>query len=363
MPALIDAHHLGQGQTGNETWARNVVAELGRRPGQDHLAVTPAGRISLPNSWSAGRVHQVSSFSSRRLAYDLPRLTHRLRPEAMLVQYTLPMFGARHIPGVVVVHDLSFERPEAAAWIPPRALARYRATIRASVRRARMVLAPSEWTKRDLVRTYGVDHDRVLVAGNALDENLAAALAKTPIAPRDTSLTVLTVGTVLPRKNLVVVARAVKVLRERGLPARLRMVGPIPAAGRACAREIQGILGESLEILGPVSTANLARAYRSADVLAFPSRFEGFGIPLIEAMSAELPVVSSTATCLPEVGGAAARYADPDDVEAWVEALAAVLTGEQERRRLTAAGLQRAATFRWSDTVDAVCAALEAAAA
>ncbi len=363
MPALIDAHHLGQGQTGNETWARNVVAELGRRPGQDHLAVTPAGRISLPNSWSAGRVHQVSSFSSRRLAYDLPRLTHRLRPEAMLVQYTLPLFGARRVPGVVVVHDLSFERPEAAAWITPGTLARYRATIRASVRCARMVLAPSEWTKRDIVHTYGIDHDRVLVAGNALDEKLAAALAETPIDRRDTCLTVLTVGTVLPRKNLVVVARAVSVLRGRGLPARLRMVGPIPAAGHACAREIQGMLGDSLEILGPVSTANLARAYRSADVLAFPSRFEGFGIPLVEAMAAELPVVSSTATCLPEVGGTAARYADPDDVEAWAEALAAVLTDGDERRRLTAAGVDRAAGFRWSDTVDAVSAALEAAAA
>jgi glycosyltransferase involved in cell wall biosynthesis len=363
VPALIDAHHLGQGQTGNETWARNVVAELARRPSQAHLAVTPAGRIALSDSWSAGRVHQVSPSSSRRLVYDLPRLTHRLRPEAMLVQYTLPLLGARHVPGVVVVHDLSFERPEAAQWIPPRTLARYRATIRASVRRARMVLVPSEWTKQDLVTTYGFDADRVLVAGNAVDEDLAAALAKTPIDRRDTCLTVLTVGTVLPRKNLVVVARAVKLLQERGLPARLRMVGPIPAAGHAAARQIQGMLGDSLEILGPVSTAKLATAYRSAHVLAFPSRFEGFGIPLIEAMAAELPVVSSSSTALPEVGGSAVRYADPDDVEAWAESLAAVLTDDDERRRLTAAGLDRVASFRWSDTVDAVSAALEAAAA
>ena len=363
MPALIDAHHLGQGQTGNETWARNVVAELARRPGEAHLAVTAAGRAALCETWSASRVHEVSRSSSRRLAYDLPMLTHRLRPDAMLVQYTLPLLGARHVPGVVVVHDLSFERAEAAQWIPPRTLARYRATIRASVRRARMVLVPSEWTKQDLVRTYGYDPDRVLVATNAVDEDLAAELAKTPIDRREGCLSVLTVGTVLPRKNLLVVARAVKLLQERGLPACMRMVGPIPAAGHASAREIQGMLGDSLEILGPVSTTKLATAYRSAHVLAFPSRFEGFGIPLIEAMAAELPVVSSTATCLPEVGGNAVRYADPDDVEAWADALADVLTDTDERRRLAAAGLERAAAYCWSDTVDAVSAALEAAAA
>jgi glycosyltransferase involved in cell wall biosynthesis len=97
--------------------------------------------------------------------------------------------------------------------------------------------------------------------------------------------------------------------------------------------------------------------------LAFPSRFEGFGIPLIEAMAAELPVVSSTATCLPEIGGNAVRYADPDDVEAWAEALADVLTDADERRRLATAGVERAATFRWSAAVDAVSQALEAAAA
>jgi glycosyltransferase involved in cell wall biosynthesis len=363
VPALIDAHHLGQGQTGNETWARNVVSELARRPSEVHLAVTAAGKATVCESWTPNRVHEVSRSSSRRLAYDLPMLARRLRPDAMLVQYTLPMLGARHLPGVVVVHDLSFERPEAAEWIPAPTLARYRATIRSSVRRARMVLVPSEWTKQDVVRTYGLDAERVLVATNAVDEGLAEALAKAPIDRRDSCLSVLTVGTVLPRKNLVVVARAVRLLQERGLPACLRMVGPIPAAGHSSARQIQGILGDSLEILGPVSTAKLASAYRSAHVLAFPSRFEGFGIPLIEAMAAELPVVSSTATCLPEIGGNAVRYADPDDVEAWAEALADVLTDADERRRLATAGVERAATFRWSAAVDAVSQALEAAAA
>src|SRR4051794_20293131 len=203
VPALIDAHHLGQGQTGNETWARNVVAELARRPTEAHLAVTAAGKATVADAWMPNRVHQVTRSSSRRLAYDLPMLTRRLRPDAMLVQYTLPMLGARGVPGVVVVHDLSFERPEAARWIAPRTLARYRATIRASVRRAHMVLVPSEWTRQDVLRTYGVDAERVLVATNAVDEGLAEHLAKTPINRRDTCLSVLTVGTVLPRKNLV----------------------------------------------------------------------------------------------------------------------------------------------------------------
>jgi glycosyltransferase involved in cell wall biosynthesis len=358
VPALIDAHHLGQGQTGNETWARNVVAELARRPSRTHVAVTAAGRATLPDTWTPDRVHEVSMSSSRRLAYDLPRLTRRLRPDALLVQYSLPPFASRHVPGVVMVHDLSFERPEASAWIAPRTLARYRTTIRSSVRRARIVLVPTEWTRLDVLRTYGLAPDRVAVAGNAVDAELAQQLAAIPRAKAGEESVVLAVGTVLPRKNLLVLARAIRVLRSQGEPVRLRVVGPIPMAGQATARQLREVLGDALDLVGPVPVARLAQEYRSADLLAFPSLFEGFGIPVVEAMAAGLPVVSSTATCLPEVGGNAARYADPDDVEAWAATLGELLGAPEERARLAAAGLVRAGSFSWRDTADAVETAL-----
>jgi glycosyltransferase involved in cell wall biosynthesis len=361
VPALIDAHHLGQGQTGNETWVRNLIAALARRRSRTHVAVTAAGRAMLPVTWPPDGVHEVSPSSSWRLAYDLPRLTRRLRPDALLVQYTLPPLV--RVPGVVVVHDLSFERPEAAAWIRPRTLARYRATIRRSARHARVILVPTEWTRIDVAQTYGLPPERILVAGNAVDLELAQHLASTPPTRMGHDLTVLAVGTVLPRKNLLVLAQAVRLLRAQDLPVRLRVVGPIPGAGQATAQQLRDVLGDAVDIVGPVSLERLAAEYLSADVLGFPSLFEGFGIPLIEAMAAGLPVVSSTSTCLPEVGGEAVCYADPRDVHAWTQALRRVLEDAAERTRLSAAGRARAATFRWSDTADAVETALIRAAA
>jgi glycosyltransferase involved in cell wall biosynthesis len=366
VPTLIDAHHLGQGQTGNETWARNVVAELAGRPSGAHIAVTAASRAVLGSEWTVDRVHQVSSSSTVRLARDLPRLTRRLRPDALLVQYTLPPFALSRVPGVVMVHDLSFERPEAAEWIPAASLVRYRATIRRSVRRARIVLVPTEWTRRDVVETYGIFEDRVLVAGNAVDTSLGRYLESgtrpTGAVMGAAPATVLAVGTVLPRKNLSVVARAVQALRSDGMAVRLRVVGPVPAAGQTTARELRSALGDGLDLVGPVTAARLAEEYLAADVLAFPSLFEGFGIPLVEAMAAGLPVVSSTSSCLPEVGGDAVSYADPTDADAWGSALSRVLEDGAERARLAAAGLARAETFSWSHTADVVEQALAAAA-
>jgi glycosyltransferase involved in cell wall biosynthesis len=358
VPPLLDAHHLGHGQTGNETWARNVVRELATRQSLPDIAVTVAGRPFV-STWAPERVHLVSSSSTRRLILDLPRMTRHLRPDALLVQYTLPAVGS--VPGVVVIHDLSFERHEARAWIPARSLARYRATIRRSARRAAAILVPTEWTRTDIVERYGLAPEKVVVAGNAVDPDLVRQLALADPLPRDARV-VLAVGTVLPRKNLETAARAVHVLRERGDDVRLRLVGPT-SGGAHVVDGLRAILGDALEVVGPVSMATLAQEYVSADVLAFPSMFEGFGIPVIEAMAAGLPVVCSDATCLPEVGGDAVRFAGVRDVDAWVAALHTVLSDSSVRSALVARGRDRAAQFSWTETADRVESTLAAVAA
>lgn len=358
---LIDAHHLGQGQTGNETWARNVVAGLADGPDEVHVAVTAAGLRHLPPGFGRARSHLVSARSVRRLAFDLPRVAGAVRPDVLLVQYTIPPLC--RVPAVVVVHDLSFERPEAAQWIPRGSLTRYRATIRHSAVRARRILVPSEYTRMDLIDRYRIDADRVSVAGNAVDPALLDALGRTPRPLRGDRLVVLAVGTVLARKNLEVLALAVRDLRRSGLPAVLRLVGPVPEAGRGVLARMAAVLGPALEVRGVVDTAGLAAAYRSAQVLAFPSFFEGFGIPLVEAMAAGTPVVSSDATCLPEIGGDAVLYAPPDSVQAWREQLRAVLTDSATTDRLVLAGLARAQTFSWAASSAAARVALLEAAA
>lgn len=355
LQALVDVHQIGMGETGNETWARNVlrVLEDGDGPGVDY-AVSPAGLPQVPVA--ADRLHLVSGSSVRRLLWDVPQLLGRLRSQVVLTQYTLP---ATRTPGVVVIHDLSFERPEARAWIPARTLLRYKATIGGSARRARIVIAPTEHTRTALVEHYRLDPSRVLLAPLALDPGLAAAAAHH--AGGSSYRRVLCVGTVLPRKNLPVVARAVRALRAAGEDVRLRLVGPLRPAGAADLGAMRALLGDALEVVGPVPLDQLAVEYAEADVLAYPSLYEGFGLPLLEAMAAGTPVVSSNATCLPEVAGVAALLVDPLDELAWVQALSSVLTSAELAHDLQERGRARAREFTWERTGAVVRQALELA--
>jgi glycosyltransferase involved in cell wall biosynthesis len=348
--ALLDVHHLGLRQTGNESWALNAVAALegdGAEP--PHYAVTRLGH--LPLSVTPDRRHDVSVSSARRLAFDMPRLLHALRPDVVLAQYTLP---PGRTPGVVVIHDLSFEDEHAREWIPLPTLLRYRATIRSSARRAGCVVVATEWTRQDLLRRYDLPAGRVLVCpisvAQALEQSLVLAAGRRAEEPPDADApVVLCVGTVLPRKNLVVVASAVSLLRSRGLPVTLRIVGKTPSAGQADAAAIVALLGSSVNFAGHVDEATLVEEYRRANVLCFPSRYEGFGVPLLEAMTAEVPVVSSDATCLPEVGADAAIFVPPDDPAGWADAIERVVSDESLRRDMIQRGQVRRSAYRLTD--------------
>ena len=172
---LLDLHHLGHRQTGNESWARSLAAALFELdgPGSYDIAVTSAADPQDLARLPARQTVTVGSSSARRLAWDLPRAMRRLGTSVALVQYTAPL---SRVPAVVAVHDLSFEDPRAAEWLPLRTRLRYRATIRASVRRAAHVLATSEYTRQDLIRLYGVAPDRVTVVHAAVDPALAALI-------------------------------------------------------------------------------------------------------------------------------------------------------------------------------------------
>lgn len=357
-PPLLDLHHLGHRQTGNESWARSLAAALFELDGPEayDVALTsavPAEDLAL---LPYRRQVQVSGSSSRRLALDLPRAMRHLGTPVVLVQYTAPV---SRVPAVVAVHDLSFEDPRAREWLPLATRLRYRTTIRASVRRAVHVLTVSEFSKADLVSRYGLDPAQVTVVPNAVDPRLAALIEKTP-EDRATP-TVLMVGNVLPRKNLPVVARAVRLMRDRGSEAVLRVVGTVHATGRRDAEEAHRLLGDAVSLTGYVSRELLARELRTASVLAFPSMFEGFGIPVLEAMAAGLPVVVSDRGALPEVAGDAALVAEAEDVSAWASSLEAALGGRSAE--LAGSGRRRANQFDWSGSAALVSNVLASAAA
>jgi glycosyltransferase involved in cell wall biosynthesis len=227
----------------------------------------------------------------------------------------------------------------------------YRAGLRAAVRRAAAIITPSRHTAEDLVRRTSVPAERVHVVPLAAsleqsakdpDEVLARLKVRRPY--------VLFVGTLEPRKNLVRLVRAYRSFAATGAPHRLVLGGPMGWQSQALLRELELEAPGEVVMTGRLGARDLDALYRAADAFVYPSLYEGFGLPVIEAMSRGAPCVVSTSSSLPEVAGEAAIPVDPLSVGAMAEAIERVLTDPGLAARLREAGLKRAARFSWDQT-------------
>jgi glycosyltransferase involved in cell wall biosynthesis len=314
---VVDADSLGRQRTGDETYVAGLlgalpavaegfrVAAVTRRPD-----LVPAGVEPLP---LAARSQEL------RMAFALPRLLRRVRPALAHFLHVVPPWCP--CPAVLTIQDLSFERD--ASVLRPWERLVFRRFVPWSVRRAARVLAISERTKADIAELYGVE---AVVTQLGVDASFA------PGAEPDSYL--LLVGSVESRKNPLAAAEAA---RELGRP--LVVAGPV--RDEALARELRA---RGADLRGYVSKDELARLYRGAACLVFPSRYEGFGLPLVEAMASGTPVVAAPDPALREVAGDAAVFADPAALADGVRRALA------ERERLVAAGLERARRFTWEET-------------
>jgi glycosyltransferase involved in cell wall biosynthesis len=243
-------------------------------------------------------------------------------------------------PLVVTVHDVAvFRYPEAF----PRWTRSYsRLVVPRVLRAARKVLAVSEFTASELQAVLGIPSEKIAVTPNAVDAVFS------PEGPRAEGDYVLAVGTLEPRKNL---ARTIEAAAK--LDLELRVVG---------ARGWGGVeaRGGHVRWLGEISDEELARQYRGALCVAYPSLYEGFGIPVLEAMASGAPVVTSAGGATEEVAGGAAVLVDPHDVQAIAEGIeAAIGRGDELRTR----GLERARAYSWDETARLTVAAYREAAA
>ncbi len=256
------------------------------------------------------------------------------------------------IPWIVTIYDLSFMKFPQSFNSLNRIYLNY--AVRDSLRRANQAIAISESTKRDLVSHYGVSPDKVRVIYCGVDPSLKTDPDSSGVAQLRARYSlpgkfILYLGTIEPRKNIVRLLRAfARSKRDARLPHSLVLVG---ARGWMYAQvdrvvEEEGI-GNDVIFTGYAPQDELASWYRAADLFVYPSLYEGFGLPPLEAMACGTPVITSNAASLPEVVGDAALMVAPEDERALADAIVRALTDRTLRETMIARGTDQASKFSW----------------
>jgi glycosyltransferase involved in cell wall biosynthesis len=286
----------------------------------------------------------------------LPRAARRARLDLFHAPaYTVPLGSPR--PLAVTIHDVSYERhPE---WYPYRRDPIRRAFYRRSARAADRVITDSAFSKAEIAAAYGLRPDVIDVVPLAAAPIFSAGPAM-PLPSYLPARYVLHVGDVHVRRNLGVVVRAMMIVRQRN-----RGFGDVGLVLAGVPRDQAGALHSTdtttngapmLTRIGQADETFLLALYRSAAALVYPSRYEGFGLPLLEAMACGVPVIASRTSCIPEVTGGAAVLLDPDDDDGWSAALERVLGDEAYAAGLRQAGQCRASSFSWRRTAEETAA-------
>ena len=288
----------------------------------------------------------------------LPAMEPKLEADAILYPYWPgPPFRRNGAPpAAILVHDLAFRiRPREVPW---QQRLYFRATLPPALRQAAAVLVPSESTRRDLLQLYripGLEEKVEVIA-----EGVPSAVTAGPLPEGVDPGFVLAVGTVEPRKNYPRLLAAYRHLRGRGsLPFIINGRPGVPQlviagrAGWAYGDTLQRIAAEpGVRYLGHVDEPTLAALYESASVLAFPSLYEGFGLPLLEAMSRGVPAVVGAAGALPELAVGAAISVNAEDITAIAGALERLLADEALRKKLGEEGKRLARGYTWANAAE-----------
>ena len=356
----FDAKRAFANVTGLGNYSRFVLRSLGRRfPEHRYVLYAPRIRHDADTTFldgiptvelasaplglgsGAGAALWRTLALGRRAARRGVALFHGLSQE-------LPRDLPRRVRAVVTQHDLLHVRfPE---LFPAVDRTLYRWKYRWSCERADRIVTVSEQTKRDVCEFYGIDAGRVRVVYQGCDPRFSERLAPERIAvvrrryglPEDYALSV---GTIEVRKNALAILRALATIAPGERPF-IALVGR-PTAYRRVLDEFarrHGLIAH-FGVLHPVPQDDLPALYQGARLFIYPSRFEGFGLPILEALRSEVPVIASTGSCFAEAGGRAARYVPPDEPDAMADAIRAVLGDGDLANAMIAEGRRHATAF------------------
>jgi glycosyltransferase involved in cell wall biosynthesis len=361
MRIAFDATALPRRLGGAGNYVAKLVASLRELDKGDRLFVfCKPEDVERLGPWPSAAAEPVSvplRNRAHRLAWEQLGLASQLkRIDADLLHsphYTIPLARVR-AARVVTFHDMIFllypEHHQRAKVLF------FTRMIRAAARIADHIVADSDATRTDAIRLLGVQDSRITTVPLAADPSFVrvtdpVAIDQVCARYRLVRPFVLTVSTLEPRKNLAGAVGAVATVRRRGCQCQLAIAGASGWKYSSIEREIAASeMGEHVNMLGFVDDRDLPALYSAASVFVYPSFYEGFGIPPLEAMACGAAVVASNRSSIPEVVGDGGILCDPGNVEALADAILSLLRDSTARQQLQARALQRARQFSWSRT-------------
>lgn len=357
MDLIFDACCLGRHKTGNETYTRGLLR------GFAELA-SPEVRLTVLTTDQHQGVRQdqfewvnipLGNFVTRNF-WTIPHLLQSRKPDLFHAAYWARYWKIR--PYVVVIHDMSFiSHP--AGFKSYEKLA-YANLIRGTARNARHIVTVSEFSRQEIHEHAGVPLERITVTYNGLD-----ACFRPPAEPTSSDQNppyILYVGNLHPRKNLIRLLEAfVQIKSSHPSEIRLKIVGQ---KAWACEPIFETLrkhrIENDVDFTGYISQEDVVRLYQNATVTAFPSLYEGFGLPILEAMACGSPVVASNTTSLPEVAGDAGILVNPESSTDIAAGLWRVLSSSTLQADLRQKGYLQAKRFTWLNTAQTTLAAYRA---
>ena len=366
MHIAIDAHSVGTQLGGNVTYITSLIEALAEidKSNQYTLYVTmPEAVERYTGRWDNFNVRRTLPHTPLiRIPITLALELRRRPVDLLFVQYTAPLFAPCKV--VTTIHDISYEHlPET---FNRRSRFQMKLTIRHTARHADHVIASSEYSRQDVIDTYQLRPEKVTAIP------LAAPASYKPVTDQSRLNRIrekysikgdfiLGVGSIHPRKNLsrLISAYAALVKRRDDVPA-LILVGKKGWLSDETfnAKELSG-LGDRVRFTGFVPDEDLPPLYSAAKIFVYPSFFEGFGLPPLEAMQCGTPVITGNRTSLPEVVGDAGLQVDPFQIDAIADAIEKVLSDEKLSSELSERGLKRAEKFSWGSTARQTLAVFE----
>jgi glycosyltransferase involved in cell wall biosynthesis len=355
----IDAHSVGAQLGGNESYATNLIEALAEIDQTNRYTIYVTKKAALDRflrRWPNFEVKLTLPHTPLvRIPLTLSRELRRHPVDLLHVQYTAPPFTP--CPVVTTIHDLAFEHlPET---FKRRSWMQLRLTVRRTARRAARIITVSEYSRQDIIRTYGIAPERITVTPEAASARFSPITNETELSRiRERygiqSDYILSLSSIQPRKNLVRLIEAYSCLRRMRPEVKLPKLvlagkrGWLESETFRAAKHSE--FSSDILFTGYVADAALPALYSGAICFIYPSYFEGFGLPVVEAMQCGVPVITGNRTSLPEVVGKAGLLFDPFDNSKLVEAMTRILDSPDLRADLREQGLKRAAGFTWQTT-------------